>query len=71
MTKFFLLSDNYIDGNEFTKLTEAEVKDLVPPIGLAKKVIRMIPKVCAYPVLMVMHVCAGSLLTHPIKYSQP
>ena len=28
------------------KLTEAEVKDLVPPIGLAKKIIRMIPKVC-------------------------
>ena len=41
----FLLPENYIDGNEFTKLTEGEVKDMVPPIGLAKKIIRMIPKV--------------------------
>jgi hypothetical protein len=41
--------DNFIDRNEFTKLTEAEVKDLVPPIGLAKKIIRMIPKVDATP----------------------
>ena len=38
--------DNFIDGDEYLKLTEAEVKDMVPPIGLAKKIIRMIPKVC-------------------------
>ena len=49
-------SDNFIDGNEFTKLTEAEVKDLVPPIGLAKKIIRMIPKVCVC-VCTCVHAC--------------
>ena len=41
------VSDNYIDGQEFMKLTETEVKEMVPPIGLAKKILRMIPKVCA------------------------
>ena len=40
-----LLVENYIDGKEFIKLTEAEVKVMVPPIGLAKKIIRLIPKV--------------------------
>ena len=34
------------DGSEFIKLTKAEVKEMVPPLGLAKKIIRMIPKVC-------------------------
>ena len=43
---FDKFSDNFIDGSDFMKLTEAEVKDLVPPIGLAKKIICMIPKVC-------------------------
>ena len=38
-------SDNYIDGKEFIKLSESEVKAMVPPIGLAKKIIRLIPKV--------------------------
>ena len=40
------VSDFYIDGQEFIKLTETEVKEMVPPIGLAKKILRMIPKVC-------------------------
>jgi hypothetical protein len=35
--------DNFIDGREFVKLTEDEVKQMVPPLGLAKKIIRMIP----------------------------
>ena len=38
--------DNYIDGKEFTKLTEAEVKEMVTAIGIAKKIVRLIPKVC-------------------------
>ena len=41
-------SDNFIDGKEFLKLTENEVKEMVAPLGLAKKIIRMIPKVCLY-----------------------
>ena len=38
-------SDNYIDGSEFVKLSEAEVKQMVPPIGLAKKIVHLIPRV--------------------------
>lgn len=45
---FCSLSDNYIDGKEFTKLTEAEVKQMVKAIGIAKKIIRLIPKACIY-----------------------
>lgn len=36
---------NYIDGKEFMKLTESEVRAVVAPIGLAKKIMRLIPKV--------------------------
>ena len=37
--------DNYVDGKEFISLTYEEVKGMVPPLGLAKKVLRLIPKV--------------------------
>ena len=40
--------DNYIDGKEFTKLTEAEVKQMVKAIGIAKKIVRLIPKVISF-----------------------
>ena len=36
-------TDNYIDGIEFCSLTEDEVKTIVPPIGLARKIIRILP----------------------------
>ena len=35
-------SENYIDGAEFLTLTESEVKAMVPPIGLARKVMRLL-----------------------------
>ena len=37
---------NYIDGATFMGLTVAEIKEIVPPIGLAKKVVHLLPKVC-------------------------
>ena len=42
--RFYLL-DNYIDGTEFVALSEAEIKEMVPPIGLAKKIMKLVPKV--------------------------
>lgn len=43
-----LLLRNFIGGREFLSLTAEEVKVMVPPIGLAKKIIRLISssKVC-------------------------
>lgn len=41
----FFLIDNYIDGAAFVGLTVAEIKEIVPPIGLAKKIINLVPKV--------------------------
>ena len=38
--RFYLL-DNYIDGTEFVALSEAEIKEMVPPIGLAKKIMKL------------------------------
>lgn len=38
-------TENFIDGNEFAGLTEADIKNMVPAIGLAKKIIRLVPKV--------------------------
>ena len=41
----FFLIDNYIDGAAFVGLTVAEIREIVPPIGLAKKIINLVPKV--------------------------
>ena len=38
-TEIFL--ENYIDGKEFLNLNEQEVRSMVSPIGLAKKIIRL------------------------------
>lgn len=35
-------TENYIDGKEFLTLTEQEIKTMVPPIGLARKIIRLV-----------------------------
>ena len=37
--------ENYIDGAEFVGLSEAEIKEIIPPIGLTKKIMKLIPKV--------------------------
>ena len=43
LIKWLLDVDNYIDGTEFHLLKEDDVKAMVPPIGLAKKIIRLLP----------------------------
>ena len=43
-----VLTDNYIDGEEFVGLLPAEVREMVPPIGLAKKIIKLIPTSTVY-----------------------
>ena len=45
---YFYPTENYIDGVEFVSLTLPEIKEMVPPIGLAKKIVKLIPKVCMY-----------------------
>ena len=42
------LAENYIDGAAFVALSLPEVREMVPPIGLAKKIIKLIPKVCIH-----------------------
>ena len=37
---YFYPTENYIDGVEFVSLTLPEIKEMVPPIGLAKKIHR-------------------------------
>ena len=41
----FYPTDNYIDGVAFVSLTLPEIREMVPPIGLAKKIVKLIPKV--------------------------
>ena len=36
--------ENFIDGAEFLTLTEADVKAMVPPLGLVKKIMRLLPR---------------------------
>lgn len=42
-TKLFLcvILDNYIDGEAFSSLTEQDIKEIVPPIGLVKKILKL------------------------------
>ena len=40
----FLQIENYIDGCAFMMLNE-DVRELVPPIGLTKKIMSFVPKV--------------------------
>ena len=35
--------DNFIDGKEFVALKENEVKELIAPLGIVKKILRLIP----------------------------
>ena len=37
--------ENYVDGAEFVSLTEEEIKGMVPPLGLFKKILKLRPKV--------------------------
>ena len=42
------LADNYIDGSVFLGLTLPEIREMVPPIGLAKKISNLMPKVSTW-----------------------
>lgn len=44
-SSIYVYTDNYIDGSEFVKLTEQEVKEMIPAIGVMKKVTRLLPKI--------------------------
>ena len=48
---YFILfyTENYIDGTVFLGLSESEIKEMVPPIGLAKKIMKLVPKVIFFP----------------------
>ena len=39
-----LTAENYIDGSEFLTLTKADVKAMILPLGLAKKIVSLLPK---------------------------
>ena len=57
------LSENYFDGGEFLKITETEVKAMVPPIRLAKKVMRLLPQheVTLYSLIVLGFLCLCTL----------
>ena len=38
-----IILENFVDGREFLSLTAEEVKAMVPPIGLIKKIARFLP----------------------------
>ena len=44
LTCIFYDAANYIDGKEFLDLTDHDVREMVPAIGIAKKISRLIPK---------------------------
>lgn len=52
---------NYIDGKEFLSLKEEEVYKMVPPVGLAKKIIRMLPTKSSVSLTSQIVVLSGSI----------
>ena len=53
------IPENCIDGKEFFDLSETDIKEMVPPIGLARKVMRLFPtpKVIMSTMVAVCHIC--------------
>ena len=41
----YFFAENYIGGAEFVALSDSEIREIVPPLGLAKKIMKMVPKV--------------------------
>ena len=41
-------TENYVDGHEFLRLTVTEVKEMIPVVGIAKKISRLLSKVYAH-----------------------
>ena len=39
------IAENYVNGKAFLRLSEPDVRKIVPPIGLTKKICTLIPKV--------------------------
>lgn len=56
-------ADNYIDGSVFIALTPSEIRDMVAPIGLAKKISNLIPKMSFHTNECVG--CVGFILLSP------
>lgn len=52
----FALIDNYVDGKEFIRLSKEDITKMVPPVGLANKIMRLQAKVASKSVSMNMHV---------------
>ena len=42
---YYIHAANYIDGKEFLKLTVQDIKDMIPAVGIAKKIERLVPQV--------------------------
>ena len=47
-----LLLENYLDGTEFIALSEDEIKSMVPPLGLVKKIMKLQPSVRYYILIL-------------------
>ena len=45
---YLIFSDNYIDGQEFLSLSENDIKTMVPPLGLARKIFRLVQSTQVY-----------------------
>ena len=58
-----LQTENYIDGCAFMMLNEEDVRELVPPIGLTKKIMSFVPKVSSADTFHMMGVYVGHLGT--------
>ena len=51
LTLFLYNIDNFVDGAVLCQLTEQEIREIIPPIGLAKKVHSMLPKLSLHELL--------------------
>ena len=41
----YVTADNYVNGKAFLRLSQSDIRKLVAPIGLAKRIFSLIPKV--------------------------
>ena len=63
LSSVLTIIDNYVDGKEFIRLSKEDIAKMVPPVGMANKIMRLQAKVASKSVSMHVHMsrCVYSL----------
>ena len=61
-----LFADNVIDGESFLELSEDDIKEIVKPIGIVKKILKL--QVCSARLFIILHLILRFVLIFATFY---